>query len=223
MKGQGEGVRHVGPQEFSELIDNGTGILLDVRTPNEFNNGHIEGAKLMNFYAPDFASQLLELPKSKPIYIYCNVGIRSSRAAGFLVSNGYQKVYNLQQGILVWHRQGYPVFVDPDARPDMTDAFSPNDFDALLKEHSLVFVDFYAPWCAPCRQMMPMIDSLKIEYHGKVEVVKVNTDVSRELLSVLEISAIPYFMMFVNQKPVFTHTGMISRKKITALFQNYIK
>jgi len=215
-------VNNVTPIQFDSLIKKNDGLLIDVRTINEFNNGHIEGALQMNFYAPDFAQQLMQLPKDKPIYIYCNVGFRSGRAAAFLTQNGYQHVFNLQQGILVWHRQNFPISVSSDAKPNLTDRFSPDEFKQLINNEPLVFIDFYAPWCAPCRRMMPMIDSLLTEYKGKVEIVKINTDASRELLGELNINAIPYFMMFVNGNAVFEHNGMISRNEIEALFKSHL-
>ncbi len=222
MKAQTPFVVQTTPAEFDSLIKKNDGILLDVRTINEFNNGHIEGATQLNFYAPYFAERLLQLPKEKPIYIYCNVGFRSNRAAGFLAHNNYEKVYNLQHGIMLWHRQGFPIYVSPDAQPDLTDRLSPEEWDLLLKTESLLFVDFYAPWCAPCRQMMPMIDQLKKNYKGRVTIIKVNADVSRELMAQLEINAIPYFKMYVNGKAVFNHTGLIKKEEIENLFLKYL-
>ena len=95
-------VKQVNPMEFYELIKTPSGVLLDVRTPMEFKNGHIANSVQLNYYAFDFKKKLLLLPKSEAIYLYCNTGYRSDRAARFLVENGYQKVYNLQHGIMDW-------------------------------------------------------------------------------------------------------------------------
>jgi len=55
-------------------------------------------------------------------------------------------------------------------------------YNRLLQSDSLVFIDFYAPWCGPCRKMMPMMDSLKVSYHKKLKIVKINSDASKKLM-----------------------------------------
>ena len=83
------------PKAFNEQIDKGEITLLDVRTLSEYSNGHIEGAGQLNFYALDFKRKLLLLSENDPIYLYCNTGYRSKKAAEILSENGYKQVYNL--------------------------------------------------------------------------------------------------------------------------------
>lgn len=70
--------------------------LLDVRTPQEWAQGKIASSKCINYNDPTFASQVQKLDKNKPIFVYCAVGGRSSRAAQILTSAGFKQVYNLQ-------------------------------------------------------------------------------------------------------------------------------
>ena len=77
--------------------------LLDVRTPEEFNAGHIEGAELINFYADDFVQQVeAKFDKSKPLFLYCRSGGRSAKATAKLKARGFEEIYDLRGGYLTW-------------------------------------------------------------------------------------------------------------------------
>jgi rhodanese-related sulfurtransferase len=76
--------------------------LIDVRTPKEFTNERIKGAININYYKKDlFKKEMTKLDRSKPVYVYCRSGIRSSRSAKILKRAGF-KVYDLKGGILDW-------------------------------------------------------------------------------------------------------------------------
>ena len=81
-------------------------LLVDVRTPEEFNSGHIAGA--VNIPVDQLAQRLNEVPKDKPVVVYCRSGNRSGQAAQFLDSSGYPQIYDLG-GIVTWTQQGFPV------------------------------------------------------------------------------------------------------------------
>ncbi len=76
--------------------------LVDVRTPREYASGHIEGARLINYYDANFAQQIGNLDKSKPVMVYCAAGSRSAGAADQLAKMGFKKVYDLQGGMNAW-------------------------------------------------------------------------------------------------------------------------
>lgn len=79
-----------------ELLDNA--ILVDVRTPGEFNAGHLENADNINWFDPDFPEQFKTVDKNKTIYLYCKMGGRSAKAQEKLKSLGFAKVVNLEGG-----------------------------------------------------------------------------------------------------------------------------
>ncbi len=212
----------VNSQEFNQLISKNEGVLLDVRTEREFKNGHIEDAGQLNFYSRGFRRSLLLLPKNQPIYLYCNTGWRSGIAASYLIRNGYTQVFNLENGIMEWEQADLPVTVDPDARPETEDRFDVTDFKNLVKRDQLVFIDFYAPWCGPCRQMMPMIDSLTKEYKGKVNIVKINADASKSLMRELEVITVPYLVLYHQEEILFEHKGMIGRQELIAILESHV-
>lgn len=221
--GEDGGFKQLNPIEFSEAIINKDEIVLDVRTPKEFKSGHIKNAQQLNFYERDFGQKLLMLPKDNAIYLYCLTGSRSENAASFLVQNGYKKVYNLQRGIMDWNLKNLPIVVDADAVSDVENKYEMAQYQELLKTEQLLFIDFYAPWCAPCRTMMPMIDSLKVEYQKDIKIVKINVDASKNLVKQLQIAGVPYLAFFKNGEMIFSKNGSLTRKELKTLLDSHIK
>lgn len=78
---------YVAPARARELVTSGA-LLVDVRTPGEFESGHLDGA--VNIPIASLESRLAEIPRNKPVVVYCAAGSRSSRAAGILDAAGYQ-------------------------------------------------------------------------------------------------------------------------------------
>ena len=96
-------------KEFAELITDSNVVILDVRKADEFAEGHIKGAVLINQFQSDFMEQATaKLPKEKTIAIYCRSGRRSANAAGKLADVGY-KCVNLKGGIIAWKEANMPV------------------------------------------------------------------------------------------------------------------
>jgi len=78
-------------------------ILLDVRTPQEWDGGIIDGAQLMDFFDPEFPKLVETLDKSKNYYVYCRSGNRSGKACQLMASLGFKgELYNLEGGIMGW-------------------------------------------------------------------------------------------------------------------------
>ena len=80
--------------EFSQN-DTNTGILVDVRTPEEYKAGHLNNAVNIDWFANDFAERFRSVDKDKPVYLYCKKGGRSAKAAHLLDSLGFRKVVDL--------------------------------------------------------------------------------------------------------------------------------
>lgn len=95
------------PQQLLDKVNNEDVHFVDVRTPMEFNQGHIEGAINIDFMANDFADQLKQLDTDKPIVIYCRTGRRSGLTTRTLVEIGFKDIYDLKGGTISWQRQGF--------------------------------------------------------------------------------------------------------------------
>ncbi|WP_457610008.1 rhodanese-like domain-containing protein [Lutibacter sp.] len=95
------------PSEFKEKSKDHQ--IIDVRTPSEFKEGFIEGAKNINLKDDDFAKEITSLDKDKPVYIYCRSGHRSGIAAKKMIDLGFKEVYDLQGGILNWEQSNNEV------------------------------------------------------------------------------------------------------------------
>ena len=78
-------------------------VIVDVRTPEEFKAGHIEGAVLMNIFDADFKQQVATLDKNKPVYIYCRSGNRSQKAGLILTEMGFKEIYDIEAGYMGWN------------------------------------------------------------------------------------------------------------------------
>lgn len=85
------------------------GVILDVRTPEEWQEGIIAGADTVNYYADNFEVLVQKLDKNNPIYVYCKSGGRSAKAAKKLHKLGFQRIYNVTGGITRWQKEGFPV------------------------------------------------------------------------------------------------------------------
>ena len=86
--------------------------LVDVRTPAEYAEDRLPGAILINVREATFDSQIQQLDKSRPVFVYCRSGKRSLQAAKVLEKNHFKVVYNLKGGIIAWKENGKDVIND---------------------------------------------------------------------------------------------------------------
>ena len=107
----------------------------------------------------------------------------------------------------------------------MSNALEVNDsnFETEVKNSETpVLVDFWAPWCGPCRKISPIIDDLASEYEGKVKVVKVNTDENMKLTQEFSISGIPSILIFKNGEAVERLVGLMQKNQLVSNLEKYL-
>jgi rhodanese-related sulfurtransferase len=81
-------------------------VILDVRTAEEFDSGHLPNARNFDIYKPDFKSKISELERAKNYLVYCRTGSRSAQAVAIMSDLGFQELYDLSGGITQWIQEG---------------------------------------------------------------------------------------------------------------------
>lgn len=97
----------ISSDEAKTMIDADRVVVLDVRTPGEYEEGHIADAELININDSEFEEKLSKLPKGEAYLVYCHSGNRSSRAMEKMQKMGFKKVYNLEGGITGWKEANF--------------------------------------------------------------------------------------------------------------------
>ena len=101
--------------------------------------------------------------------------------------------------------------------------FSDDNFQTeVMESGEPVLVDFWAPWCGPCKMLAPTIDELAEEYSGKVRIGKVNTDESRQVAASHQISAIPTVMIFKGGEVVERISGLQPKEQLASLLNKHL-
>jgi rhodanese-related sulfurtransferase len=98
--------------EFSQKISEPGVIIVDVRTPEEFASGHIEGALNIDFNSGNFENEITRLNPSETYAVYCRSGSRSGQAASIMHKAGFHDVSNLNGGVIDWTNDGLPLVVN---------------------------------------------------------------------------------------------------------------
>ena len=103
---------------------------------------------------------------------------------------------------------------------EVTDATFKNE---VLESDDLVLVDFWAPWCAPCRMIAPVLEEIANDYNGKVKVVKVNTDENQTMAVEYGIRSIPTIMMFRGGEVIDQILGAVPKSTLTDKINYYVQ
>lgn len=98
-----------------------------------------------------------------------------------------------------------------------------SDFADTINKIPLILVDFWAPWCGPCRMMSPIIDQVGKEYQGNLVVGKVNVDENPNISRQFGISSIPTLILFKRGQAVNNIIGSVSKSKIDELVKMHIE
>lgn len=102
--GSGKEELNLSPEQFQSRMKEENSVLVDVRTPEEFQEGHIKGAVNIDYY-DDFQIKISKLDKTKSYLLYCRSGSRSYSAVKLMKNIGFNSVSHLEDGILVWNQK----------------------------------------------------------------------------------------------------------------------
>ena len=107
----------------------------------------------------------------------------------------------------------------------MSNAIAVTDanFDSeVLKSNTPVLVDFWAPWCGPCRAVAPTVDAIASEFSGRVKVVKLNTDEEQQVAIKYGVGSIPTLMVFKNGEMVERVLGVRPKGELAAMVSRHV-
>ena len=190
---------------FKQAISNQTVQVLDVRTANEFNGGHIQHALQANWMDKnEFADRIQHLDKSQPVYVYCQAGGRSASAQNYLIEQGF-KVFNLEGGMSNWKMNGFPV-EGAGTAPQMR----MTDVEKIIASNKIVLVDIGADWCPPCRKMLPVLAELKKQPAQPFYFLAVDGGNDIDVMKALHSDGLPTFIIYKNGKETWRHQGIVT-------------
>jgi len=110
---QDRNITALSPTEASKLIEKHKGdsefVILDIRTPGEYQSGHLQNSIMIDFYSKSFVDEIGRLDKAKSYLVYCRSGNRSARSMALFEKLQFKKIYHLSSGINSWFAAGLPV------------------------------------------------------------------------------------------------------------------
>ena len=197
---------------FAKAVTQAGAQILDVRTPSEFNSGHLKNALWADWLnKQQFFDRVQYIDKSKPVYIYCLSGGRSRAAAGWLRSNGYSNVVELTGGINAWKFNSLPLEGQSN-EPQL----SVQQYQSSISPKGTVLVDFGATWCPPCVKMEPVIKSLKEDKSLAFNFIKIDAGIHTDLMKAMQIESIPVFIIYKDGKEIWRKQGIVGREELAA-------
>lgn len=207
-----QSIKSLNPDDFELLLsDTKSSKILDVRTPEEFLSGNLEGSQNINFYDEDFLKKVTSsFSSNDSIYIYCRSGGRSFKAAKILEKEGFKYIFNLKGGIISWKQKGNRI-IKKESSQNLE--ISLNDFQEILSKNETVLVDIGAPWCGPCKEMYPIIKEIEKENIFD-HVIFIDFDSNKDLRDFYNIIKIPTFIIFRDGEQIFRHLGTLSKQDL---------
>jgi thioredoxin 1 len=97
-----------------------------------------------------------------------------------------------------------------------------SNFDDTIKKHSLMLIDFWAPWCGPCRALHPTIEELTKDYAGKVTIGRLNVDENPNTAESFQVYSIPTMLIMKNGCEVDRIVGLVPKKHIEAVLSKHL-
>ena len=97
-------------------------------------------------------------------------------------------------------------------------------FEDIIQGNTLVFVDFFATWCGPCKMMHPVLEGLKKQLGERVKIVKIDIDspVNRQLVNSYQVQAVPTLMLFKAGKMVWRQSGAMQSTQIRQVIEKHL-
>ena len=182
-----------------------------MRTPEEFSTGYIAGAMNINYNSDEFKQKVNKLDKDETVYVYCLAGSRSADAAKEMRESGFNNVLELKGGILKWKAAELEVTPGTNTPKNL---ISLEQYNVMINDSIPVLVDFYAPWCGPCRKLKPILEEIQKENTGKVKVVRINIEENVELAQKMNVSELPVIMIYQKNKLQTRKDTLVTKEEL---------
>lgn len=193
-------------------------VVIDVRTPQEYSEGYLFNAHNIDYENDNFEKRIAGMDRNKTYYVYCLGGSRSTAAIKIMQKEGFNNLRELKGGMMAWRKAGLPVAGNNSKQ----DKITYDQYSEMISD-GYVLVDFYAPWCMPCKKLEPILKSIADTYQGKLKVVRVNIDENVKLAVQLSADEIPVLRLYQNGKEVWEERGFVPEETITAAIDKFQK
>lgn len=204
--------KSVNTDEFEKGVNTPGVQVLDVRTSGEFNSGHIKNALWADWTNPtQFNERIKYVDKTKPVYVYCLSGARSTAAAEWMTENGFSNVVELEGGLNAWKRNDKPLEGSAFEKQ-----ISLQEYNSMIPADQITLVDFGATWCPPCIKMEPILKDLSEEKDPNFKLVRIDAGAQTDILKQMNIDALPVFIVYKNGKETWRKQGVVEKAELEA-------
>lgn len=199
------------PKSFVDKLysfENESHQVIDVRTPAEYNEQHLDNATNIDFNNTSFDAEIAKLDKSKPTFVYCLSGGRSASAVSKMKDLGFTEIYEMEGGMMKYNAAGLGEKVVEKT------GMSSDEYQKLLETDKTVVIDFYAEWCGPCKKMAPYLEKMKIDLKDKVSIIRIDVDKNESIATEMKVDALPTIIVYKNKKMTWQNVGYIAEDEL---------
>ncbi|MFC4476136.1 thioredoxin domain-containing protein [Flavobacterium chungangensis] len=188
---------------YSKIKSQKNPQIVDARTSEEFALNHIEGAVNFNLQSENYAQSVAKLDKTKPVFIYSIGAGRSVALEKELLKNGFSEAYSLEGGIANWIGNGKPFYSNLKSKLSLA------EFNKIIADNKTVLVDIGSKYCAPCKKVKPVLETIRSEYGTHLKIVEIELEDSPQVIADLKtVKVFPTLILYENGKIVFKKEGI---------------
>lgn len=199
------------PHAFLKAIASESDLLIvDVRSPQEYQEGHLESAVNNDWNGPAFKAKANAWNRNACVFVYCLSGGRSASAAEYLRSLHFKNVVELQGGLMAWRAADLPEQGIIKKNGITVSGF----YEGLKSMRDSVLVDFYADWCKPCQRMKSGLEQIQKQHASRITIWRIDADAHSELCRELKVDALPVLQLYVKGIKTWEHRGFMDASEL---------
>jgi rhodanese-related sulfurtransferase len=188
---------------YSKIKNQKNPQIIDARGPDEFALNHIEGAVNFNTKSEDYEKQTAALNPSAPVFIYSIAAYRSGLLATDLSKKGFSEVYILEGGIASWIGGGKPFYSNLKSKLSLA------EYKKILAGNEYVLVDIGSKYCATCKTVKPILESIRTQYGEKLRIIEIELEESPQVIADLKnVKVFPTLILYQKGKIIFKKDGL---------------